>query len=80
MINLLDKINEIKAALNAGCLHCALALTLTLPDICAKVLHPETGKHNNKKQYIKWFVEYVVPIYSPLGKLEFCDRYINNIN
>ena len=68
MIDLLNKIKEIEAALDVGCQHCALALALTLPDICGKVLKSET-KRRSKDQYIKWFDKYVVPIYAPLGKI-----------
>lgn len=67
---MLNKIKEIEAALDAGCQHCALALTLTLPDICAKVLRPKTEGHSNGNQYIKWFDKYVVPLYAPLGKID----------
>ena len=67
---MLDKIKEIEAALDAGWQHCALALTLTLPDICAKVLQSETKGHSNGEKYIEWFDKYVVPIYAPLGKID----------
>lgn len=69
MIDLLNKIKEIEDALDVGCQYCALVLTLTLLDICAKVLQLETRGNDNREQYIKWFDKYIVPIYAPLGKL-----------
>ena len=51
----INKIDEIKNALNSELYNCALALSLTIPDICGKVEYP---KEKNKSRYTKWFHEY----------------------
>ena len=51
----INKINEIKSALKFGLYNCALALTLTIPDVCGKI---EFTKEKNKERYIKWFNKY----------------------
>lgn len=54
---MIDKlIEEINQCLKNGCVMAALTLTLTLPDICGKVLHPNLG---NRKRYVSWFDEYI---------------------
>lgn len=61
---MIEKIKEIDKALKAECYHCALALALTLPDICGKVAYPElAGKENSAKRYQRWFDEYVSECY-----------------
>jgi len=56
---MIEKINEITKAIKNECYLPALALTLTLPDICAKVKYNTTGR----SAYIKWYDEYVKPLY-----------------
>lgn len=51
-------IQDIDKALRAEAYLSALALALTLPDICAKVAYKDNN--GNKERYIKWFDEYVV--------------------
>lgn len=63
MINRL--IDDINKALDAEAYMAALALALTLPDICAKAEYGDTLR--NKERYIKWFDEYI-------GKYEVCPR------
>ncbi len=46
-------INDINKALDAEAYMAALALVLTLPDICGKVAYGETLR--NKERYIKWY-------------------------
>lgn len=54
---MLDKISEIRKALQNGMPESALALTLTLPDICGQILYP-----NEKyvgKRYKDWLKQYI---------------------
>ncbi|UYZ85346.1 hypothetical protein MTZ49_07305 [Entomomonas sp. E2T0] len=51
---MLKKIEDIKKALEAKAYLSALALTLTLPDICGKIAYPND---KNGERYIKWFNE-----------------------
>lgn len=46
-------IDEINVSLGNGCYMAALALALTLPDICAKAEYPTVK--GNKKRYIDWY-------------------------
>jgi len=46
-------LHSIRAAVNDKNWHSALALTLTLPDICARI---ETGQ-KGKRRYIKWWTD-----------------------
>lgn len=64
-----NKFLQIKQAIDAGAYLPALALSLTLPDICGQIEYPDLynerhGKkfRNGKEQYIKWYDEYVKPI------------------
>lgn len=64
-VSIIDRIEEIRKDIEAACYQSALALALTLPDICGQVAHPEmvykTGKNKEKrsagKQYSTWFDE-----------------------
>lgn len=49
-------IKDIESSLKNECFLAALALALTLPDICGKAEYPNEG---NGKRYIKWFDEYI---------------------
>lgn len=62
-------LNEIKAAKNHKLYRAALALALTLPDICGKVAFP--SEVNNGKRYIKWFDDHVYPICKVNVKIDF---------
>lgn len=55
-------IKEIKSSLENKNYLSALALTLTLPDICGKISYPELkGARNTGKRYIRWYDEYIYP-------------------
>ena len=58
----LDRINEIEFALKNKMYQSALALTLTLPDICGQVEMPSAKV---KARYELWFNQYVAPLYMP---------------
>jgi hypothetical protein len=65
---MLEKINDIKLALNSNSYLSALALSLTLPDICGKIEYPhykyENGRRNVGKQYATWFDDWVNHYYA----------------
>ena len=52
----LDRIEEVELNIVDRRWQSALALALTLPDICGKAKYPTDG---NKKRYIAWYDEYV---------------------
>lgn len=52
----LARIDEIETCLKNECYIAALALALTLPDICGKSEYPNAG---NGKRYIRWYNQYV---------------------
>ena len=60
---MIDKIKDINLALNNNCYLSALALSLTLPDICGKIEYPhfKDNRGNRKvgKQYAEWFDNWV---------------------
>lgn len=47
-----DILEDIKLAVDNKAYFSALALTLTIPDICGKI---EYKNLNDKEKYIKWF-------------------------
>lgn len=49
-------IKDIKNALNNNLYFAALALSLTIPDICGMIMYPDLY---SKKRYIKWYDEYL---------------------
>lgn len=49
-------INDISKALDNECLFSALALALTIPDICGKILYPDK---RNGERYKLWYNEYI---------------------
>lgn len=53
-------IEDIRNSIKANCLRSALALTLTIPDICGKIKYPEKKVG---QRYTLWFNEYVYPYY-----------------
>lgn len=57
---MLEKLSDIRKSLECGCYHSALALALTLPDICGGIKYPnmQTGL-----RYKCWYNEYVLPFY-----------------
>lgn len=48
---------EVQKALNADCYFAALALALTLPDICGKAEYPE--EKSTRKRYIEWYDKHI---------------------
>lgn len=63
----LNKINEIRRALDLELYNCALSLALTLPDICGKV---ESPTESSNKRYKLWFDKYAKHLFtSPTTKL-----------
>lgn len=68
MDGFLIKIDEIRTALNANLYNCALAVSLTLPDICGKIEFPQEA--SAAKRYKDWFSVYVEPLVTvPATKL-----------
>lgn len=69
---MIEKIKEIEKAIGAGYYHCALALALTIPDICGKEYRHELGENlSDKEMYIRWFDEFVAQIYLKVPNLKF---------
>lgn len=70
-IIILGKIKAIKKAIECECYLPALALALTLPDICGQIEYPELiytsgqrkGQRKGREQYIKWYDSHVKPLY-----------------
>lgn len=58
---MINMINDIEKAMDAGAYLSALALALTIPDIMGKV---EFGGIGSKARYTKWFDKYVDHLYS----------------
>lgn len=57
---MIEKIEDIKKAMDAKAYLCALALALTLPDICGQVAYPDMNRRNQSQaRYIKWYDEYI---------------------
>lgn len=60
---MIDKIKDIKDALINKSYLSALALSLTLPDICGQIEYPnllkKNGERNIRKQYVAWFDAWV---------------------
>lgn len=51
-----ELIREINYCLDNNCCMAALALALTLPDICGKALYP---KSKPSERYVKWYDEHI---------------------
>ena len=49
-------IEEVKKSIDNECFIAALALALTIPDICGKAKYPKSGVGD---RYIKWYDEYI---------------------
>lgn len=55
-----EKIRDIRCALANGTYYCALALALTLPDICCHVENGISAEENtNRYQYIDWINQHM---------------------
>lgn len=55
---ILDLIDDMNKALDNDCFFSALAIALTLPDICGKAKYPNAY---TKDRYIDWYEEYISP-------------------
>lgn len=51
-----ELIREINCCLDNNCCMAALALALTLPDICGKALYPQSKP---SERYVKWYDEHI---------------------
>jgi hypothetical protein len=60
---LIEKIKDINLALTNKSYLSALALSLTIPDICGQIEYPDffkkNGERNIRKQYVAWFDDWV---------------------
>ena len=61
---MINAIQEIEKALDAGLYNCALALTLTLPDICAKVEYADQTGWSKGEKYRAWFERYAKEVFT----------------
>lgn len=79
---MLEKINAIREALEKECYLTALALALTLPDICGQIEYPELVNQNGNRlvgeQYKKWFREWVGHYYADHTGFEQNGKYPKN--
>lgn len=57
---ILDRVREVEHAVESGLYQSALALALTLPDICGEVESPKSG---DGERYRTWFDNHVSPKY-----------------
>lgn len=66
-----QRIKEIVKSIKSECYLSALALSLTIPDICGQIEYPDMiyedgrrkGRRKSREQYIRWFDEYVKPLF-----------------
>lgn len=74
---IIDRVQEIEKALKKKMYQSALALALTLPDICGGIMCPnaDTGF-----RYKAWFNKYVTPMYLPKCLPKVCDSTKRIIN
>lgn len=70
---MLNKIEDIKKALGNEAYLSALALTLTLPDICGRVEYPY--EESTRKRYVAWFNKYAYDIYFKYDG-DYKDNYV----
>lgn len=52
-------LKDIKIAYNNKAYFSALALTLTIPDICGKIQYKNNSNLKDREKYIKWFDEWI---------------------
>lgn len=71
-------ISEVRCCLDSGYYHAALALALTIPDICGLVEYPEY-RTKSSKRYVAWFNDHILVNYAkkftPEG--EVSEAYFN---
>ena len=69
---MLEKIGSIKKSLDTGNYLAALALALSIPDICGQVEYPNlSGKGHTGERYKKWFDNYIFDDYNATGASPF---------
>lgn len=56
-------ISGVRHCLDSGYYHAALALALTIPDVCGLVEYPECRKKSSKR-YVAWFNDYILVNYA----------------
>lgn len=56
-------VHEIKESVDNKCFISALALALTLPDICGRAEYP--SERSSRKRYVNWYKTYVEPFVKP---------------
>lgn len=86
---MLEKIKDIEKAIICECYLAALALALTVPDICGEIEFPhivrEKGDRDVGGQYRAWFNKWVEPHYADdtgwnKGCGAFADKQVNIID
>mgnify|MGYP000852810412 FL=1 len=73
-----DIISEVRHCLDSGYYHAALALALTIPDVCGLVEYPECRKKSSKR-YVAWFNDYILVNYAKnfTSEGEVSESYFN---
>jgi len=64
-------IAAVERSLQTGNHYAALAMALTLPDICGWILNPNVG---SKVRYISWFEKYLQPQYTRPASLRMAEH------
>jgi hypothetical protein len=54
------KLDQIEKAIESELYHPALALALTIPDVCGKIRYGYKEAKNDQERYTKWYNEYVL--------------------
>lgn len=79
VLTLLDKIDDVKKALDAEAYLSAMAICLTLPDILAQIEYPEIQSVGER--YRKWMDEFFVPYeYVPSGSDDEASKQMDKLN
>ena len=65
--NVFELIKQIKNCKEKGLMYPALFMCLAIPDVCRKISYPElNGPRQCKERYVRWFNEFVDPVWDPL--------------
>lgn len=79
---MIDKLNAISSALEKQCYLPALALALTIPDICGEIEHPnflhKNGNRDVGRQYRTWFNTWVEHHFADASGLDKTGQYALN--
>lgn len=68
-------LEDIKIAYNNKAYFSALALTLTIPDICGKIQYKNDTNLKDREKYIKWFDEWIKEYFEINYKYSTAKRY-----